>query len=54
MPSMIGSTMRAAPSTMSSGGWKRCSTVLRAAISHGVLVAHPAGVDAVHVDAVAW
>ena len=25
---MIGSTIRAAPSTMSSGGWKRCSAVL--------------------------
>ena len=49
---MIGSTMRAAPSTMSSGGWKRCSAVLRSAICDRVLVGHPAGVDAVHVDAV--
>ena len=32
---MIGSTMRAAPSTMSSGGWKRCSAVLRSAMSTG-------------------
>ena len=53
MPSMIGSTMRAAPSTMSSGGWKRCSAVLRSAIVQRVLVGDPAGVDAVHVDAVA-
>ena len=44
--------MRAAPSTMSSGGWKRCSAVLRAAISAGSSSRHPAGVDAVHVDAV--
>ena len=52
MPAMIGSTMRAAPSTMSSGGWKRCSAVLRAAMCDRVLVGDPAGVDAVHVDAV--
>ena len=45
--------MRAAPSTMSSGGWKRCSAVFRAAISDRILVGDPAGVDAVHVDAVA-
>jgi hypothetical protein len=32
---MIGSTMRAAPSTMSSGGWKRASASLRAASSTG-------------------
>ena len=49
---MIGSTMRAAPSTMSSGGRKPCSAVLRSAICDGILVGHPAGVDAVHVDAV--
>ncbi len=52
-PAMIGSTMRAAPSTMSSGGWKRCSAVLRAAMSPGSSSRHPAGVHAVHVDAVA-
>ncbi len=52
MPAMIGSTMRAAPSTMSSGGWKRCSALLRSAMCGRVLVAHPTGVDAVHVDAV--
>ena len=51
-PLMMGSTMRAAPSTMSSGGWKRCSTTLRAAISAAILVRHPSGVDAVHVDPV--
>ena len=45
--------MRAAPSTMSSGGWKPCSAVLRSARCDGILVGHPAGVDAVHVDAVA-
>ena len=49
---MIGSTMRAAPSTMSSGGWKRCSAAFCSAMSSRVLVAHPAGVDAVHVDPV--
>ena len=42
--------MRAAPSTMSSGGWNRCSAVLARREVHGVLVAHPPGVDAVHVD----
>ena len=37
---------------MSSGGWKPCSSRLRSAICDRVLVADPAGVDAVHVDAV--
>ena len=49
---MIGSTMRAAPSTMSSGGWKRCSFTLRVGDVRGVFVRHPAGVHGVHVDAV--
>ena len=44
--------MRAAPSTMSSGGWKRCSARLARGDLRRILVGHPAGVDAVHVDAV--
>src|SRR6185437_5460294 len=35
MPLMMGSTMRAAPSMMSSGGWKRSSATLRAASAAG-------------------
>ena len=45
--------MRAAPSTMSSGGWKPCSAVLRRGDVGRILVGDPARVDAVHVDAVA-
>ena len=49
---MIGSTMRAAPSTMSSGGRKPVLGRLLLGDVRRVLVAHPAGVDAVHVDPV--
>jgi hypothetical protein len=31
-----------------------CSSLLARGDLHRVLVGHPAGVDAVHVDAVAW
>ncbi len=49
---MIGATMRAPPSTMSSGGWNRCSTTLRAAIAAGSSSVTQPGVHAVHVDPV--
>ena len=50
-PLMMGSTMRAAPSTMSSGGWKPLLGGLARGNLGRILVGDPAGVDAVHVDA---
>ena len=49
---MIGSTIRAAPSTISRGGWKRCSAVFRGGDLRRILVGDPPRVHRVHVDAV--